>query len=138
MSSGHLAVEASRTLVFDGTVRRRHTRPAPPSCTPRRSSFDGTDAVEENNTDADTILVVAQAAPTTTTSTTTTTSPGTTTTTSPAVTTTTIAPAGPGDGGNLPVAGAVVAGLLAVAAMLVFSGGGLQAISARLRTRRRP
>ena len=125
---GDLAVGGSRTLVFDGTVRRG-TRAGTALVLTATVSFDGTDAVEENNTDADTILVVAQSAPTTTT--TTTTSPSTTTTTSAAVTTTTITPTGPDDGGNLPVAGAAIAGLLAVAAMLIFSGGGLQGIAAR-------
>ena len=95
-------------------------------------TFDGTDAVEANNSDTDTILViaVAQPAPTTTTP---------TTTTSPTAPTTTIRPgSGSGGGGNLPVAGAAIAGLLAVAALLVVSGGGLQAITRRQRARRQP
>jgi uncharacterized repeat protein (TIGR01451 family) len=110
---GALAVGASRTLVFTGRVavgavagtRLVHTATV---------AFDGTDSVAANNRDADFILVIAQP-------------PASTTTTTPAVTTTTVAGTGSG-GGSLPVVGAAIAGLLAVAGVLVVSGGGLQGI----------
>jgi uncharacterized repeat protein (TIGR01451 family) len=75
-----------------------------------------------NHTDADTILVIAQPAPTTT---------------RPSVPTTTVQSGSGSGGGSLPVVGAAIAGLLAIATLLVLSGGGLRAIAAGPRSRRR-
>ena len=111
---GDFAVGESRTLVFRGRVRAG--TPAGTELVHTATvAFDGTDAVEANNTDADMILVIAQPAPTTT--------------TNPAVTTTTVQSGSGCGGGSLPVVGAAIAGLLAVAVLLVMSGGGLQAIA---------
>ena len=128
---GDLAVGQSQTFLFEGNVAAG----TPAGTTLLHTAtvtFDGADAVEANNSDADTILVIAAAQPAPTTTTTTTTAP------SPAAPTTVRPGSGSGGRGNLPVAGAAIAGLLALAAVLLVSGGGLQAITRRARPRRRP
>lgn len=127
---GDLAVGETRSLLFGGTVP-----PGTPAGTElvdtATVTFDGEDAVEANNQDADTIVVIALIEQPTTT-----TAAPTTTTTSPSVTT---APSrgGPGRRGALPTVGAAIAGLVAAAALLVVSGGGLRAVAAIPGRRRR-
>ena len=120
---GDVAVGVSRTFVFGGTV----AADVPTGTTIVHTAtvtFDGTDAVESNNTSADTILVVAQPAPTTTSP------PGTTTTTLQSG-------SGSGGGGTLPFVGVAVVGLLVLALVFIGSGGSLRAIAAWPRSRRR-
>jgi uncharacterized repeat protein (TIGR01451 family) len=117
---GDLGVGASRAVVFGGTVAAG--TPAGTRLTDTATvSFDGTDAVEANNRDEDTILVVA---PTQQTSTTSTTAPGATTTTTHR---------GSGAGGGLPATGAAIATVLAAGALLLVFGGGLRGLASRRR-----
>ncbi len=112
---GDLAVGASRTIVFGGTVAAG-TQAGTVLTDSATVSFDGVDGVAANNQSSATIVVIAVVV----------------------TTTTTVHSGGGGGGGSLPATGAAIGALLLISGGTLFLGTGLRAAAAdRLRRRRR-